>query len=177
MRRIVAFATVLAMSLTGVPLFAASASVGRRPQTVASGQTQTGNVNGTAEDSKKKKLGGYMVRLRSTEGSGALSGTTTTGADGAFSFTGVAPGSYVVEIVDSNGLIVGTSASLTITAGSTVSGLVVSSSAAGLLGAAGGAAAVGGGMSTTAIVITTVAVAGGVAGAVAIARANASPSR
>lgn len=42
--------------------------------------------------------------------------------DGAFSFAGLSPGNYVVEIVDAAGKVVGTSASLSVAAGGSLSG-------------------------------------------------------
>ena len=85
------------------------------------------------------------------------------------------------------GQIIGTSASIGVAAGATVTGIAVSTSAV-LAGAAAGgaaaagAAAAGAGAATagisTAVIVTTAAAAAGVAGAVAVAKkGDASPSR
>ncbi len=171
MRRIIAVTVAVAMSFTALPLFAA-ARAGRVAQ-------QFGSLSGTARDQGGQTIARTTVQLRNLT-TGELVSTTQSAADGAFSFAGLPAGNYAVEIVNAAGQIIGTSASITVAAGATVSGVIVTASAAAALGTAAGAAAAGaaaaGGFST-AVVITTIAVAGGIAGAVAIARNNASPSR
>jgi hypothetical protein len=174
MRRMIAVAVAVAMSFTALPLFAA-ARAGR----VA--QAQGATLSGTATSSTGQTIGQATVQLRDLA-TGQLVSTTKSKDDGAFIFTGLPAGNYVVEVVNATGQIIGTSASISVAAGATITGVTVSATAAAALGTAAGATAAGGtaaagGFSTTAVVITTVAVAAGVAGAVVIANNNASPSR
>ena len=84
-----------------------------------------------------------------------LTGSTTSNQAGQFSFAGLQPGHYVVEIVDATGKVVGLSPSLLVTAGSTVT-VTVGATAAGAL-----AAASGGGLSLLGLgPLASVAVAG-----------------
>lgn len=169
MRRMIAVAVAVAMSFTTLPLFAA-ARAGRVAQ-------QLGTLSGIARDALRQPIARTTAQLRDLT-TGQLVNTTQTAADGAFSFTGLPAGNYAVEIVDAAGRIIGTSASISVAAGGTVSGVIVSASAAGALGTAAAAGAAAAGGFSTAVVITTIAVAGGIAGAVAIARRGpASPSR
>lgn len=178
MRRIIAVTVAFAMSLTALPTFA-SARAGRvARQVTQQGTQQCGSISGTAQDASRRPIAQTTVQLRNLD-SGQLVGTTQSATNGAFSFDNLAAGKYAIEIVDASGKILGTSAAVTVAGCSPVAGVIVSTSAAAVLGAAGAAAAgvaAAGGFST-AVVITTLAVAGGVAGAVAIAKHNASPSR
>jgi len=176
MHRLAVLTTILALSLTSAPLFAAGAARGAR---VA--QDQTGTVKATAKSPQGEALPNYMVRVRNLA-NGNLVGSTTTNAAGEATFAGLPPGSYAIEVVNAAGEIVGTSAAITVAAGATVN-VTVTASAAAARGAAGGAAAAGGvgataGRVSTAVIVTTVAVAAGVLGIV-IARntGTASPSR
>ena len=113
MRRIVTVVILATMSLMSAPLLAASGS-----RATAAGQP-TGTLTGTAKNSRGENLPNYTVRVRNLA-NGSLAGTTTTDAGGTFSFV-LPPGQFAVEIVTPSGEIVGTSASITMTAGATVS--------------------------------------------------------
>lgn len=132
----------------------------------ASAAQQTGTISGTAKGPDSSILAGVKVQLRNTD-TGALVGTTQSGSDGGFSFTGVPAGSYSVEIVDRDGKIVGV-VPMTLAAGQTVTGLLVSASA---LAAGGGSF-----FTSTAGILTGIALIGGIAAGVVIAT-NASASR
>ena len=166
MRRFTACAVAFAMTFSAAPLFGAPAP--RR------GQTPTASLAGTATSSAGQTLANVTVQLRNL-GTGQLAGTTTSSASGAFSFTGLPAGNFAIEVVNAAGQIIGTSASVAVAAGATITGVTVSTPAA-ALGAAGPGAA-GTGLSTAAIVGITVAAGAGIAGAVAIAKRDASPSR
>ena len=140
MRRYAAFAVIVAMLLTSVPLVAAGPARASRAVRQAQG---TGGITGTAQSSQGQTLANYTVRIRNLS-NGNLAGSTISGAAGEFSFVGLNPGNYAIEIVDAAGNIVGTSASIGVTAGVTVSVTVTASAAAALGGALGGAAAAGG---------------------------------
>jgi len=170
MRRIVALALASSLALSSAPLFAAQA---------------TASLAGTATSSSGQSVANATVHLRNLA-NGQIAGTTTSSTTGSFSFAGLQAGNYAVEVVNAAGQIIGTSASIGVAAGATVTGIAVSTSAvlagAAAGGAAAGAAAAGAGAATagisTAVIVTTAAAAAGVAGAVAIAKkGDASPSR
>jgi hypothetical protein len=176
MRRVVVVA--LAFSLAGIaPVFAA----GRARQAPA----QTASLSGTATASTGQTIANTPVQLRDVN-TGQLAGKTTSTPAGTFTFAGLAAGTYAVEVLSATGQIIGTSAAVSVTAGATVTGVAVGASAAAAAAGAGAGAAAGGAAAgtgaaaagvSTAVVVTTVAVAAGIAGTVAIVKANASPSR
>ena len=113
-----------------------------------------GAVNGVAQSADKAPLPNFRVHVRNAN-TGELTGSTTSNQAGQFSFSGLQPGNYVVEIVDAAGKVVGLSPSLTVAAGSTVT-VTVGATAAGAL-----AAASGGGLSLLGLgPLASVAVAG-----------------
>jgi len=178
MMRMVAVVVIATLSLTSAPLFAAGAA--RVARAAGLGQ-RTGTLTGTAKSSRGENLPDYTVRVRSLA-NGSLAGSTTTSAGGTFSFV-LPPGQYAVELVGPAGEIFGTSASITLAAGTTVSITVTASAAsargaAAAGGAAGGAGAAAAGFGSTALIVTTVAVTAGVVGiVVAVNKSNPSPSR
>jgi hypothetical protein len=172
MRRFVAIALSSTLMLDVAPLMAAPAMRATRAGGLQA-PIATGEINGVAQNPAGRTLPNYTVQLRNLQ-TGQLAGVTTTNAAGSFSFAGLNPASYVVEVVNQAGAIVGTSAAIPVAAGATVSVTVSAAAAAAIAGAAAGGAA--GGIST-AVVITTIAAAAGIAGVVAVARHNASPSR
>jgi hypothetical protein len=180
MRRFVAIALSSTLVLQVAPLMAAPAM--RATRATRSGGVQapdaTGEIHGVAQNSAGHTLPNYTVQLRNLQ-TGQLSGVTTTNAAGSFSFAGLSPANYVVEVVNQAGAIVGSSAAIPVAAGATVSVTVSATAASAVGGAAAGGAAAGGaaGGISTAVVITTIAAAAGIAGVVAVARHNASPSR
>ena len=167
MRRLIAAVVTVAMMLPTTPLLAAGARAARA-------QGQTGNLNGTAQNAQGQNLANYRVQVRNVD-TGQLAGSTTSGATGQFTFVGLDPATYVVEIVDQAGNIIGTSTALSVVAGATVSVTVGASlSAAGSAIAAGGTAF----WTSTAGILTIAAVGAGVTGVVVAANKNdASPSR
>lgn len=177
MRRLIAITLSSTLILHAVPSMAApaldDAVVGRAQQTAAT----TGAINGTAVTSSGQTLPNYMVRVRNLK-TNAVVDTTTSNAAGAFSSAGLPPGTYVVEVVNEAGAIVGTSAPVTVVAGVTATvsvaatALTAGAAGAGAAGAAAaGGAAAGAGIST-ALVITAIAVAAGVAGVVVVAQGD-----
>ena len=56
------------------------------------------DVNGNGQDNSDPRLAGWTIALVGADGQGhAVSITTTTGAGGEYSFTGLAPGTYTVS--------------------------------------------------------------------------------
>jgi hypothetical protein len=129
-----------------------------------------GAISGLAQTAGGQVLPGYIVRVRDLQ-TGEVAGSTTSNAAGGFSFSGLSPANYVVELVNPAGGVVGSSASISVGAGATSTMTVALTTAAIKAGAAAG----GGGLST-ALVVTGIAAAAGIAGAVVVA-ADASPSR
>jgi hypothetical protein len=70
---------------------------------------------------------GVQLRNAST---GQLVGTATTNGVGQFSFPGLNPGTYVVEVINATGQIVGTSGSVVVGAGAATTGVSVTASIA-----------------------------------------------
>jgi hypothetical protein len=70
-----------------------------------------------------------VVQLRNLA-TGQLAGSTTSNVAGQFSFIGLNPGNYAVEVVNAAGQIVGTSASVAVSSGAAVTGVSVTASAA-----------------------------------------------
>jgi hypothetical protein len=146
----------------------------------AAGQVQPGgSLSGTATSSSGQTLANMTVQLRNLA-TGQLVGTTTSSATGAFSFTGLPPGRFAVEVVNQAGQVIGTSAAITVAAGTAVTGVTVGATAASLAagaGAAAGMAAAGSGAGVSmAAIVTTVAATAGLVGAVAVG-SDVSPSR
>lgn len=145
----------------------------------APGGIPCGGVQGTATDAAKQNLPQVRVQVRPVNpapGQG-LAATGTTNSAGSFSFAGLNPGNYVVEILDAAGKIVGTN-TVTVVAGS-VATVSISAAAVGAIAAAG-AAGVGGGLLGLGTIGTVAVVGGAVAAAVVGIKAvadNASPSR
>jgi hypothetical protein len=162
MRRLLAFAVALAISSFYTPLVAPAGAA----------QAQGASLAGTATSSTGTAIANATVQLRNLA-TGQLVGSTTSSATGAFRFTGLSAGNYAVEVVNTTGQIIGTSASIAVAAGATITGVTVSAAAAGVgagtSGTAAGAAAGAGGGVSTAVIIATVAAAAGVVGVVAVA--------
>jgi len=89
------------------------------PQLSAAG-AGTAAITGVAQNSSGHSLGNQLVQVRSVL-NGSLVATSKTSQAGAFTFDGLAPGTYVVEVVDAAGKISGASAITTVVAGATAS--------------------------------------------------------
>jgi hypothetical protein len=174
MRRVVTFGLVMAMGLVGMPVGAFAAT--KAPAT-RQGQGQgTGSLNGKAHGADNAPLRNYTVRVRNVA-DGQIAGTTTSSGAGEFSFTGLQPGNYVVEVVDASGQVVGLSPTLGVTAGGAMS-VTINASAAGAITAASassGFSLFGLGTLGSVAVLTAAGVAG--VTAVVATRGDASPSR
>ena len=163
-----ATAILLAMALMTAPtsIFAAAQAPG------------PGTINGRATDESGQPLPNMLAQLRNIA-TKQIVGATTTNAQGLFSFVGLNPGQYVVEITALNGAIVGTTVPITLAAGAmAATGVTVVVTAAGAI--AGGAAAAGGigsFFTTTAGFITAVAIVGETTAAIIALNDQASPSR
>ena len=167
-RRLVLSALVVALIVPNVPVFAAPARAA---------QPAAGAISGSARNASSQSLPNHVVRLRNAE-TGQLTASTTSGPAGQFSFVGLNPATYVVEVLDAAGTVVGTSAAIVLSPAAMVaSGLVIQASALGAAAAAGSAAG-GAFLTSTLGIVTLAAVAAGVVGAVVVATKDpASPSK
>ena len=169
MRKTFALVLMLAVAVAAIParLYAAVKAGARQ---------QSGSLSGVAQGANNATLPNYSVQVRNAS-TGQLAGTTLSSQTGTFSFTGLLPGNYVVEIVDAVGKVVGLSPSIGVAAGAAVS-VTVTASAAGAI-----AAAAGGGLSLLGLgplaSVAVIGAAGAATAAVAVQATNgtASPSR
>jgi hypothetical protein len=156
MRRIVALVLALTFAFHTASTFA-----------VAAAAQGTATLSGTARSSSGQPIDNWIAQLRNVQ-TGQLVGSTKCDAAGAYVFTELNPANYVVEIVNAQGVVVGTSAVTTVAAGATVTMSVTAATAV---------ASTSGGIST-ALIVTALAAAAGVAAVVVVAnRGTASPSR
>jgi hypothetical protein len=133
-----------------------------------------GQVAGTARTEVGNPIANTSVRLRNT-GTGQVAGTTTTAANGEYSFKNVPEGNYVIELVDSNGTVIATSAPVALTSTESVTGVALTATA----GKAGVGAVAGSGhffTSTAGILLLAAAGSGLVVGVIG-ATTQKSPSR
>jgi hypothetical protein len=134
-----------------------------------------------------KPLPNITVRLRNVD-NGQLISNTTASASGEFSFPGLSPANYIVEMVSANGTMIGTSVGVTLSAATmVVTNVSVGASAASVAastGIAAGAGAVAGGaagtgaagLSATVVAVSAVGATLGTTAVVVVAN-DASPSR
>ena len=163
MRRFTALALALVFAVVVSPA----------PLVVAQGQT--GNVNGVAADASKNPLANHTVRLRNLQ-TGEITSVTQSTANGSFSFAGVNPGNFVIEIVNSTGQIIATSSTVAVAAGTTATVTITATALAGMAAGAG-ASSLAALFSGTSLIVVTAAGVAAVAIAVAATQDEASPSR
>lgn len=163
MRRFFALALVCALIGLGWP-----------STTFAAARAQNGQISGVAKTPAGQPLANTTVRVRSV-GTGQVAATAQTSAAGEFSFANLPAGTYVIEIVDANGLVIGTSSGLTLSATTTLTGVAVTSSATGSAAAAG--AAGGSFFKSTGGIILLAAAGGGAVAAVVATRGDESPKK
>jgi hypothetical protein len=168
MRKTFAVVLMLAVAVVAIParLFAA----------VKGPKQQSGTLNGVAQGANKATLPNYTVQVRNAS-TGTLAGSTLSTQTGTFTFAGLQPGNYIVEIIDAAGKVVGLSPSVSVAAGAAVN-VTVTASAAGAI-----TAATGGGFGLfglgTAASVAVIGAAGAATALVAVQATNgsASPSK
>jgi hypothetical protein len=165
MKRLIVASLVLVLVGLGIPV-----TVG------AAGQQPNGVVSGVVRGSTQQPVASSPVRLRNLT-TGQVAGTSTTNAQGAFTFSGVPQGNYVVEVLNASGAVVGTSSTLALTATTaTVTGVAIT--LAGAKAAVAPAAAAGGTGSlftSTAGIVAIAALGAGIG--VAVYEGRKSPSK
>lgn len=162
MNRALVIALVLSMAAPASGVLAAAA-----------GQTQgVGSISGVAHAAAGKVAANTTVRLRGLA-NGQLAETTTTDSLGQFTFAGLNPGNYVIEVVNAAGDIIGTSATVSVAAGAAVTGVAIASAASAAATVAGGS------FFTSTLGIVSVAAAGAAVAGVTVAanRTTASGSK
>ena len=181
MRYLAGFVAVGTLSLSAAAPLAAAQAAPLAASLTASTQSQavTGLNAGQAQISGRvitpngNPLAGATVRARNLI-DGQIGGSTSTASSGQFAIN-INPGSYLVEVVDDGGQIIGTSPFIAATAGTAITGATVTVSAGAVTTTAGLASTLG---TTVARSLTYAAAAAGVAGVVSPANAvTASPSR
>jgi hypothetical protein len=164
MRKFVPMVLVMSMAAAGIPLKLSAA------------QPETNSLTGTAFQSNLQPFANARVQVRNIRTGESLF-ATTTGQAGEFAFGQLPPESYIVEILDPSGKIVGMSAPFTVGTGRAVnvSVVAVAPGAAATSGDSAGFSLFGLGPTTSLAVL-------GAAGAAAVTavvatRQDASPSR
>lgn len=166
----------LSIALTAAVLLLPSSK-----QTLA--RAHTGGAIAGVATMDGKPISNVVIRLRNVD-SGQLLGNSAATTAGEFSFTGLLPGNYIVEMVSPNGTIIGTSGVIPLTSAVmvaddiTVSASAAAVAAAGGMGAGPAIGAVGGasGLSSTILTVLAVGATLGTTAIVAVAN-DASPSR
>ena len=149
------------------------------PAPGALAQGTLGTVNGTAVDTTKNPLANHTVRIRNVQ-TRQITASTQSSGSGGFSFAGVTPGDYVIQIVAPGpaGTVIATSATVSVTAGATATITVTASALAGLAAAGGsGLAGLAGLFTGTSLLVVTAAGIAGVVIAVEATQDEGSPSR
>ena len=169
MRRVLTFGLV-ALMFVGVPAQAFATVRAAKAQ-----DARMGMLRGVARDSKGQNLAGAKVRIRNAS-NGAVAAEATSDATGAFTVTGLAPGSYVVEVVDTAGRVIGLSPAIEILAGATATVSVTATAAGAISAASGGGLSLFGLGTAASLGVLAAAGTAAIVGVVA-ARSTASPSR
>lgn len=160
--------------LLAVTLAVSLVSPGLTSVLLAAGQAQVATVTGRALGANQQALANTMVRLRSVT-TGQLLRVTTSAHGGAYSFPAVAPDTYIIELVDRTGRMLGTTEPFQVEANTAATMSVVSTSTSALTSSgSAGFSFLGLGPTMTTVVL-------GAAGAAAITgvvstRPEASPS-
>jgi hypothetical protein len=169
MRQLLAIAVSSTLVLQVAALAAAPRPGGARTGSVQA-PASTRTIQGTVQSAVGQTLPNHRVQVRDLR-TGKVAATGTSNAGGAFSFAGLPPAAYAVEVVRATGEIVGCNAAMPAAANGNVN---VTVSEAAVQTSAGAANRI----TTTKPVVTRAAVAAGIASMAAPAgRDIASPSR
>jgi len=171
MRRVLAAVLCSAVATVGLPAGVLAAGPAGAAKQSPQGPG-TGGVQGVAKNAQQQNLPSVRVHVRDRDGK--LVAVGTTNSSGEFTFAGLNPGTYSLEVVNTIGEVVGT-ASVTIAADATVMVTLTATAAGTIAAGAGGAGLLGLGT------LGTVAVVGAASTAAIVAvdknKKDASPSR
>lgn len=179
MRDTAIYAVVAVLSLSPQAVAAQTLAAAARPQTVVGGTVVNPNmagISGTVTSPMGQPLANSIVQARNLL-TGAIGGTTRSALNGDFAISNLPPGSYVLEIIDDGGQIIGTSPFIAAAAGTVAAATVTATS--GALSAVSTVTSLAATLTTTAAEsVKFAAAAAGVAGVVAPPEIPiASPSR
>jgi hypothetical protein len=140
----------------------------------AQAPAQSATLSGTARQTDSTPLSSAKVQVRSVE-TGQLAASTFSGQAGEFTFAGLPPGNYILEVADAAGRIVGTTPLFELAPGVAASMSVTAAGAGAAVGSGAGFSILGMGPVASMAVL-------GAAGAAAVTavvstRPDASPSR
>ena len=184
MRELTAFVAVAALCVSSSVQLAAGqaaavSSAAARPPAGITGSgaaTSQAQIAGRVLSPNGNAIGNATVRARNLL-SGEISGFTSTAASGQFSLI-IDPGSYMLEVVDASGEMIGTSAYISAAPGSILSATTVMVRAGTLGALASSSGFLSTLMTTAAQSVTYAAAAAGIAGVIMPPTvATASPSR
>lgn len=168
-RRTFTLLVIITLASFGLPIPAQAAA--------AQAQQTLGQISGTAQSQGGQAAANVTIRVRNID-TNQIGGTTQSAADGSYSVGGLNAGNYVVEVVDTAGNVIGTTAPISLAAGQVITGVALTTTAA--AAAAAAAAATAGGLAsiftTTGLLVLAGAAAAAVAG-VTTTGTTASPSR
>jgi len=116
---------IAALCLASAPAFAQAPVGGVAPKLLPGTRTSIlSSIQGNAVNQSNGPLADAVVRLRDAR-YGRIVGSVTTNKQGAFSFQGVDPGSYVVEVMTpAQNTVMASSPVLTVGSGEAISALV-----------------------------------------------------
>ena len=137
---------------------------------------QAGSLSGVARGADQRVLSSQRVQLRNLD-SGQVASSTTSGQTGGFTFSGLTPGNYMVELVDASGKVVGVSTPVSVGAGVAASVTVTASATGAVSAAAAGGAGIFGLGTVTSVAVIGAAAITGTAVAFKAYKPDASPSR
>ena len=135
-----------------------------------------GRISGMVRDAQGQALPNAKLQLRNVD-TGYAVATTRAGADATYQFSGVLPGTYVVEIVDDAGRVLGLSVASSMTADAALTGLIVSLSSTGAVAGAAAAGGLGAFFASTGGILLLAGIGAGVAAGIVAVKPDASPSR
>ena len=142
----------------------------------ASAAQVAGKISGTARDAQGQALSNAKLQLRNIDTVQVVA-RTRSAADGAYEFTGIAQGNYLVEIVDDSDKVLGLSPATALGPGAAVTGLAVALSSTGAAAAAAAAGGIGAFFTSTGGILLLVGIGAGVTAGIVAATNDASPSR
>jgi hypothetical protein len=156
------------------------AGASAQPQTAIGGRTvintSQASISGRVVTPNGNPIANAMVRARNLV-NGQVGGSTTTASAGQFAIN-VNPGSYLLEVVDAGGQIIGTSSFISAAAGSAITSATVTATTGALAAVTTTAGLISTLGATAARSVTYAAAAAGVAGVVTPGEViTASPSR
>lgn len=167
---------VVGLWLSAGSLAVAQVSDGAGPKPAGAAPASSAHISGKVVNPGGSPIPSVTVRARDLL-TGQLSGSASTSQSGQFLLS-VNPGSYILEVVDTSGQVIGTSSFILATAGSAISAATVTATT-GVLGRTQTSSGLLSTLGTTAArSVTYAAAAAGVAGIVTPGDAvTASPSR